>query len=547
MGNKLKRKTKKIKQRIDTKKYFLPCLALSALTGALTGAIIFLFKIAIKYVQQLSSFAYTSARANPALFPLLLLVIAVIGIISFALIKFFPIIRGSGIPNSLAIMRGFIPFKWIRSLLGIFTSTLLTFFVGVPLGNEGPSVQMGCSVGKGAVNLFAKGNKAWEKYTMTGGACGGFAAATGAPLTGIIFAIEEAHRRFSPILFMAASTATLAATMTTTGLCKLFPALNISPKLFEIPNSAALPLKYFWLAIIIGVVVGGLSIVFTHLYKVFNVLMNQTLKKIPLFAKILVIFTLVAIIGFFLDGAMGSGHGIIDAIFYSHAPVWYILIALLLVRALLLLISTNTGVTGGTLIPLLTFGAILGSLIATLAVNIGILPTEYSGAIVLISMSAFLAASSRTPLTAIILTVEVFSGFDNIITIAIGVAFAYLTIECSNAISFNDLISEQKIHETHRGKKLVTVNATFEVQAHAFVIGKEIRDILWPPHCAVISVKKYVIGSSILCEGDVLQIRYQTYDPQETYEIMEALLGKQDEDLVMNNSDEDTSYRVPNS
>lgn len=539
--------TKKIKKQIDTKKYLLPCLFLSCLTGAITGAIIFIFKIAIKYVQILSSFIYTSVRETPALLPALIGGAALIGIIAFLLIKFFPIIRGSGIPNSLAILRGFIPFKWVRSLLGIFTSTVLTFLVGIPLDNDGPNVQMGCSIGKGAVNLFAKGNKSWERYTMTGGACGAFASAMGAPITGIIFAIEEAHRRFSPIIFMVASIATLAATVVSTSLCNLFPTLGITPKLFNIPHSTALPLKHFWIPILIGISVGLLSLFFTKLYKIFNVLMNETLKKVPLAAKVVTIFILVSVIGFFLSDALGSGHELIDAIFYSHAPMWYVLIILLIIRALILLISTNTGITGGTLLPLLTFGAILGSLFATLATKLNIIPAEYTGAIVLISMSAFLAASSRTPLTAIILTVEVFSGFDNIIMIAIGVAFAYLTIECSNEISFNDLISEQKIHDTHKGKELITVNAAFEVKAKAFVIGKEIRDILWPPHCAVISVKKHIIGSSILCEGDVLQIRYQTYDPEETYEIMEAMLGKQTNEQKPEEKKEDTDYSVPES
>ncbi len=536
---------KKINKEIDTKKYLLPCLALSCLTGALTGIVIFIFKIAIKYIQELSSFIYGAARSNPAFIPLLILGAAFIGIIAFILIKLFPIIRGSGIPNSLAILRGFIHFKWLRSLLGIFASTILTFFVGIPLDNDGPNIQMGCSIGKGAVSIVAKNHKAWERYTMTSGACSGFASAMGAPITGIIFAIEEAHRRFSPILFMAASIATLTATLVTSTLCALFPALNISPKLFNVPVSPQLPLKYFWIAILIGLAVGAISIIFTRLYKLFNVLMNQTLKKIPLVAKVTVIFSLVALIGFFLDGALGSGHELIDEILYSHAPVWYILIILFIIRALLLLVSTNTGITGGTLIPLLTFGAILGSLISTAAVALNIIPSEYACAIVLISMSSFVAASSRTPLTAIILTVEVFSGFNNVIMIVVGVAFAYLTIECSNTISFNDLISEQKIHETHKGKTLITVNATFEVKAGAFVIGKEIRDILWPPYCAVISVKKHIIGSSIICEGDVLQIRYQTYDPHETYEIMEAMLGEQDDRIKPDEKKEESGYSVP--
>lgn len=540
--------TKKEKNKKQgSQKYLIPCLLLTFLTGILTGTMVFLFKITIKYVQNFSDFIYASIRSNPALFPLLILGAALIGIISFVLIKLFPIIRGSGIPNSIAIMRGFIPFKWIRSLFGIFFSTLLTFLVGVPLGNEGPSVQMGCSIGKGTVNIFAKGNRAFEKYTLTGGACAGFTAATGAPLTGIIFAIEEAHRRFSPIIFMVASTATLAATLTVSILCNAFSFLNISPKLFELDAAVALPLKYIWIAIIIGLTVGGISTAFTKIYKSFNTLINKKLSKIPAYVKVLIIFITVATIGFFLSGALGSGHHIIDEIFSENAPVWYMLIALLIIRALLLLVSTNTGITGGTLIPLLTFGAILGALISNAAVAINILPEQYSGAIALIAMSSFLAASSRTPLTAIILTVEIFSGFNNILMIAVGVAFAYFTIESSKIISFTDLMAEQKIHETHFGKDLITVDATFEVQENAFVIGKEIRDILWPPHCAVISVKKYVIGSSILHSGDILQIRYQTYDPQETYEIMEAMLGKQDEDLRLSATKEDKGLHVPNN
>lgn len=539
-------KKQKLAKPSGTKRHLIFCLFLASITGALTGAVIFLFKVAIKYVQELSGFLYESTVKTPVFLPLLILGAVAVALLAFLIIKLLPIARGSGIPNSLAIMRGFIPFKWIGSLFGIFSSTLLTFLVGVPLGNEGPSVQMGCSLGKGAVNIFAKGNRAFERYTMTGGACAGFTAATGAPLTGIVFVIEEAHRRFSPIIFMVASISALAATLTVSALCSLFSFLNISPRLFDLAQAEALPLKYVWLAILIGIAVGGISIAFTKLYQLFNKLMNEKLAKIPLALKVSVIFVSVALIGFFLSGALGSGHHLIDEIFLSHAPVWYMLIVLLLVRALLLLVSTNSGITGGTLIPLLTFGAILGSLISSAAVGLNILPSQYSGAIVLIAMSSFLAASSRTPLTAIILTIEIFSGFNNILMIAVGVAFAYLIIECSGTASFTDTISEQKIHETNSGKELVTVNATFEVKKNAFVTGKEIRDILWPPSCAVISVKKYVIGSSILNCGDLLQIRYQTYDPDETYEIMQALLGKQETSESVNKTVEETGYHVPN-
>ena len=44
-----------------------------------------------------------------------------------------------------------------------------------------------------------------------------------------------------------------------------------------------------------------------------------------------------------------------------------------------------------------------------------------------------------------------------------------------------------------------------------------------------------------------MQIRYQTYDPKETYEIMEALLGKQDDTQKPEEKREETGYNVPHS
>ena len=42
-----------------------------------------------------------------------------------------------------------------------------------------------------------------------------------------------------------------------------------------------------------------------------------------------------------------------------------------------------------------------------------------------------------------------------------------------------------------------------------------------------------------------MQIRYQTYDPNETYEIMEALLGKQDSQEKPAETKEDSAYSIP--
>ncbi|MBO5126537.1 MAG: chloride channel protein, partial [Clostridia bacterium] len=169
------------------KNILLPCLLFSGIAGAGTGVLIFLFKLCAGAVIDLSGDLYASVRETPAFLPLLIGGAALLGLAASVILRKIPDCRGGGIPTAIAIVKGLIPFHWVKSIVFVFTSAMLTYLCGVPLGNEGPSVQMGTAVGRGIVRKYP----AWNRYIMTGGACAGFAAATGSPLTGILFAFEE--------------------------------------------------------------------------------------------------------------------------------------------------------------------------------------------------------------------------------------------------------------------------------------------------------------------------------------------------------------------
>ena len=245
----------------------LPCLLFSAVTGILTGILIFGFKYASARVLELSGMVYGFVRANPAYLPLLLLGAVTVASVAWLLLRTSPYCRGGGIPTVVAILRGLISFRWIRSLLFLPLSTLATFLVGVPLGNEGPSVQMGTALGRATVRLFAKTHGAWDRYIMTGGACAGFAAATGAPVTGIFFAFEEAHRRFSPMIFLSAATAALSAVAVMQTLCDL---TSTPYALFHFEDAPHLPVKFLYAALIVGIVCGVCAVFFTKGYNLFR-------------------------------------------------------------------------------------------------------------------------------------------------------------------------------------------------------------------------------------------------------------------------------------
>ncbi len=472
---------------------------------------------------------YGYVRENPRWLPLLLGAVMGLGGLAALILHWDKNCRGGGIPTSVALLRGLIDFGWLKNILLLFPSACITFLAGIPLGNEGPSVQMGTAVGRGTVRIFAKNHPAWDRYIMTGGACGGFAAATGAPLTGIFFAFEEAHRRFSPMLFMTAAMTVTSAT----GVMRMLCALSgLSPALFSFSPLPALPMTYLWVPALIGILCGFVAVGFAGLYDGVGVFLNRILKSVPLWVKLAGIFGLVAVAGFFSPDFIGTGHDLITKLAAGPGP-WYGLLLAFILRAVFLMLANQGGVSGGLFVPTLAFGALLGALFSQGALWLGWLPEAYVPICVIIGMASFLSAYSRTPITAISFALEVLAGLSNILPIAVGVTLAFLVIETWGVTSLQERVIDQKVAAYYRGKPSLVVDTSVTVAPDSFAVGKEPRDILWPPTCTVLSVKKPHNGQSshggVMNGGDLLHVHYQTRDPEATARAIEAIVGPQSE------------------
>ena len=193
----------------------LPCLLFSVTTGFFTSIIVTAFKLLAEFVIHLSTSAYTAVRAKPEWIPLLIVGAAVIGLAASLLLSVSHSCRGGGIPTSIAAIRGIVSFRWFATLLILPVSSLLTFMAGLPLGTEGPCVQIGTAVGDGVVKCFGrKKHHGWRRYIMTGGASAGFSVVTASPISAMIFAMEELHKHFSPMLLSVASLSVISAHVT---------------------------------------------------------------------------------------------------------------------------------------------------------------------------------------------------------------------------------------------------------------------------------------------------------------------------------------------
>ena len=521
----------KNKEKISPKQNgFRNSIIFPAIIGVFTGILIFIFKISASFVMSVSKSIYSFVSANPAYLPLLLIGAAVLGLISALALKYAKECRGGGIPTAIASIRGLVPLKWMQGILVLFSTSMITYFAGVPLGNEGPSVQMGTAVGKGASETLGTKKRAWDRYLMTSGACSGFAIATGAPLTGIMFALEETHRRFSPALLTVAAVSVLSGTVTHEILSAFF---GIDTTFFDLTIDAVLPIRHLWVAVVVGAICGIVSIVFTQIYRFARALQVTVLKNISFVLKISVIFVASALLGFISLDFIGTGHDLIERILHSET-VWYLLFSVLAVRALVMIFANVQGVSGGLFVPTLAFGAIIAALVAEALISIGVIEEQYFSMLIVVGMASFLAASSRTPITALTFAAEALCLANNILPTVIGVTVAYLTVERFGRTSFTDAVIESKIEHAHHGKEPIIVDTHMTVMSGAFADGMNVRDILWPPTCVVLSIDKKQISAkhdpTVIGVGDVLHLHYQTYDEGDTLEILTHILGSQESD-----------------
>ena len=506
----------------------IPYIVFPMMTGILTGFTIFLFKICSSSVMHFSETVYAFVRENPVYLPLLILGAAMIGLIAGIILKFAKECKGGGIPSAVASIRGLLPMHWIQGGFILFGSALLTYLAGVPLGNEGPSVQMGAAVGAGNARLFKKRRWEMERYLMTGGACSGFAIATGAPLAGIVFALEEAHRRFSTAIFMVTSISVLFGTVTYRYLC-FFAHINTA--FLDLNITKNLPARYLWATILIGVACGICSILFTKLYRFVDKFFKLKLRKIPFVVKLMIIFTVTAFFGFLSANFVGTGHSLLEVILHGKT-IWYAILLAFVVRAILMIVANNQGVSGGMFVPNLAFGAMIASLMADGLIALNLMDEQYYAILIIVGMASFLAASSRTPITAVVFAAEALCISSNIFPVIFGVAVSYIIAELFDKICFTETVIESRVEAAHRGKKAIIVYSHMTVQKGSFADGMETRDILWPPTCVVLSIDRKLSHSihystQELREGDIIHLHYLTYDPNQTMKMFTAILGKQ--------------------
>ena len=378
-------------------------LILSLVIGALTGLVVVAF---IVLTERLGMRLYPVGGApwRRLLFP----VVGSLGI-GYLLYRYFPNARGSGVPQTKAALFAREGRITLRTVLGKFFCTSATLASGIPLGREGPSVQVGAGIGS-VLGRFLGLRSEQVKNLIPVGAAAAIAAAFNTPLAAVVFSLEEIMGDLHAPVMGAVVLASATAWM----VLRLF--LGNHP-LFAVPQYQLVHPAEFAVYAVLGVAGGLVSVAFTKLLlgirARFLRFPQNTIWFQPLAGGLL-----VGLMGWFVPQVMGVGYGYVgDAL--NGRMAFNLMLLLVALKLFAVTASYASGNAGGIFGPSLFIGAMLGGSVGTLAHHLLPTYTATPGAYALVGMGAVFAGIVRAPMTSVLMIFEMTQDYAVIVPLMI--------------------------------------------------------------------------------------------------------------------------------
>jgi CIC family chloride channel protein len=377
--------------------------ALSLVVGAAAGLVGAAFRLSLEQADRLRDVLVSWAHGQgPAGLVLVAAACAAATAVAAALVRrYSPHASGSGIPHVEAVLNGELPPAPFLLLPVKFLGGVLAIGAGLALGREGPSVQMGASLG----HLLGKAlRRSWpdSRVLLAAGAGAGLATAFNAPIAGAVFVLEELARRFD----LRTSIAALGASTTALSVARLF--------LGESPEFQVAPMPYpgsegKTLFVALGGAAGLLAVAYNRAL-LGAIAAAGRLGRWPVEARAALVGAAVGMLAWFAPGLVGGGEPLTQRTLAGAVTLSVLPFAFLL-RFGLAIVSYAARTPGGLFAPMLVLGAQLGLLFGALCrLAFPGLETPPE-AFAVVGMAAVFTGVVRAPVTGIVLVTEMTASF----------------------------------------------------------------------------------------------------------------------------------------
>jgi CIC family chloride channel protein len=405
-------------------------LLLSIFIGIISGLLVVSFRMAIEWLSVLLE----GSAPAPYQWRLLISPCAV-GLVIAVLTRYvFPQVRGSGVNQTKAalyIHNGYIS---MRTVIGKFLLSALAIGSGFSLGPEDPSLQIGAGVASLVSRRVGLSRNRLRIFAPVGAAAG-LAAAFNAPISAILFVIEEVIGQWSAGVLGSIVLSAVSAVVVARYFWGAEP-------MFRIPSVTLRDPRELLAYAVLGLVGGAASLVFAKALGWLRPLLRRQPEWTQLIQPPLA-GLLVGGIGFFgLPQVMGAGYGAIDQA--MHAQFGFRLLLLLaLFKILATTVSFSSGTPGGMFAPTLFTGAMLGAAVGSFEHHFFPTLTGSMGSYALVGMGVLFAAFLRAPLTSVFMVLEVSGNYSIILPVILANTIAYLIARSLQPVPIFELFTHQ--------------------------------------------------------------------------------------------------------
>jgi len=496
----------------------------AAVVGVAAGVLAVLYQVAFGKVEAFSQWSAGSAKAWS-----IFAQIAFMGatgaagsLASYAIGRFAPESGGSGIPHIKAALLHLRQVRAVPLLFAKFFGGLAAIAVGMSFGREGPTVQMGSSVGK-LVGDILRVPKRSRDSLLAAGAGAGLAAAFNAPLAGFLFVMEELKREMSAITYGSALIASVCAVAVTRYTLGQRPSFHLAS-----PGEA--PLKVLPLVAILGIAAGLGGVLFNK--TLLLALEVRTRFRIPRWKYGLVIGCISGAALLYTPSITGGGHGLAETILSGNlrAPDLFLAAGLIFFGKLLLTCgSYGTGLPGGIFAPILVLGSVLGYAYGLLVHRLAPGTAFSAEGFATLGMACLLTASVRAPLTGVVLIVEMTGEYSLLYALLVAAFAAQLVADALNDTPIYEALMERDLKlsgaEVHPEVEPILIELLVEPQST--MDGARVKDLRLPPGAILVTLERgarHVVpgGTTILRGGDMVTIMIEGDKPDLSLFVHEA-------------------------
>lgn len=355
-------------------------------------------------------------------------------VVAFLVIHIFPLVRGSGVNQTKAalyIYNGYIPF---RTAVGKFITAALAIGSGQSLGPEDPALQIGASL---ASALGRRLDLSRERLRLLApvGAAAGLAAAFNAPISAVLFVIEEVIGRWSAGILGSVVLSAVSSVV----VVRWF--LGAEP-LFRIPAVGLVQPAELLAYATLGIVGALAAVVFAKAIAYLRPRLRAWPRWTRYFQPVLAA-VVIGLIGFLgAPQVMGAGYEYMDQAMHDQFT-WKMLAILALLKIVATTLSFVTGTPGGMFAPTLFVGAMLGGAIGGLERHFYPALTGSTGTYALVGMGVLFAGFLRAPMTSVFMVLEVSGNYSIILPVIVANTLAYVISRALQTTPIFDLLTRQ--------------------------------------------------------------------------------------------------------